>query len=191
MNSTNDIESFSVHDRYLVKKDLFSNIWISITAFLFLFLLVFTYFSLNYKLGFAFVACIGLSLILSISIFLALTKKHWRDLKFQKVEISTSRIDEKVHKIDYEAGSVTVPVNFISLLFFKKIFMRKMNKLDFFYISVNQTILILFEEDFNRLNIGDEISLRWSQQAKVFLGLVKENKLIEVSPFQADRIIYV
>jgi hypothetical protein len=78
-----------------------------------------------------------LTIIIGIITFILLARNHRLDFKKKKVLTENLIIEACVSKDEYETGGVTFPVNLLSLLFFKQIFMRKMKELHFYSIVID------------------------------------------------------
>lgn len=169
MNTT--IENMTLEDLKKVRLDFFSKIFPSSVVTLFLFLIVFIYSSLNNNFGLTFILVVILSLLFGALTFIFLTKSHRIDLSRKEVFLESKIIEDCVYKVDYEPGSATVPVNLLSLLFFKQIFMRKMKELHIYYIVVDSERIYLEKEEFEKTEKGKQVFIRKAKHSGILLGI--------------------
>mgnify|MGYP000934333291 CR=1 FL=1 len=164
-----------------LQKDYLKKLLPSSIIFLFLFLINFTISGLNKTFGLFFYLITSISFVISAVLFYFLTRNHRLDLKEKKVLMNKTIVEDKVYKLDYEAGSATVPVNLLSLLFFKKIFLREMKELHFYYIQVKEGTIYLKKDEYEKIEIGDEIYIRRARNTNLFLGIeiIKPSSSIE------------
>lgn len=163
-------------DLKILKRDYLSTIFPTIVIFLFIFLFVFIHSSLTKNFGIVFYTTTSVAFLLSIFFFVLKTKNHRLDLKHKSVLIETEMVENKVYKIDFEAGSSTVPVNVFSLLFFKQIFMAPMKQVHIYYILVNGEKFFLDKAGYEIAEIGKPILFRRTKHSRLFLGIEKVNE---------------
>jgi hypothetical protein len=158
-------------DMKILTKDYLSKIFPSSGIFLFVFLIIFIYSSFNQNFGLQFFILTTFALILGIVIFYLITQKHRLDLKDKHVKLQNEIVEDRIYKLDYEPGSATVPVNLLSLFFFKKIFMREMKEMPIYYIVIKGERIYLDKTNFDRTEIGKPIKIRLTENTNIFLGL--------------------
>ena len=164
-------ENMTVDDLKKLRLDFFSKILPSTAVTLFLFLFALVHASFKNVFGLTFTILTILTIIIGTLTFLYLTRKHRIDLKEKKVIHETKIIEDCVYKVDYEPGSATVPVNLLSLLFFKLIFMRKMKELHIYYIVVDGERIYLEKEVFDETEKGKQIIFRKAKHSGILLGV--------------------
>jgi hypothetical protein len=169
MNTT--FENMTVEDLKKLRLDFFRNIFPSSVVTLFLFLIVFIQASLKNSFGLTFTFLTILTILIGTIAFHYLTRKHRIDFKEKKVLLEPKIIEDCVYKVDYEPGSATVPVNLLSLLFFKQIFMRKMKEIHIYYIVVDGERIFLEKEEFEKTEKGKQIFIRKAEQTELYLGI--------------------
>ena len=164
-------ENMTANDLKKVRLDFFSKIFHSSVVTLFLFLIVFIQSSLKNSFGLSFTILTILILLIGTITFHFLTRKHRIDFKEKKVLLEPKIVEDCVYKVDYEPGSATVPVNLLSLLFFKQIFMRKMKEMHIYYIVVDGERIFLEKEEFEKTEKGKQIFLRKARKSELYLGI--------------------
>ena len=156
-----------------VQKDLLSKVFPALTLTLFLFLIVLLIAALKINFGILFIILSLLALIIGVLIFIVISKKLRQDLKINKVKLITGLVKDKKHRIDYEAGSATVPVTIWTLLTPKVLF-REMKQLDIYTAWINNEKLDLVKEDYNKVEVGEEVIIRKAYFSDIYLGLEKK-----------------
>lgn len=169
MNDT--FENMTVEDLKKLRLDFFSKIFPSSVVTLFLFLIIFTHASLNKNFGFTFTILTALAILTGSITFIFLTKNHRIDLKEKKIRLENKYVEDCVYKTDYEPGSATVPINLLSLLFFKQIFMRKMKEKQIYYIIVEGERIDIKKEEFEKIEKGRHIFVKKANRTRLYLGI--------------------
>ena len=113
-----------------------------------------------------------MSFIIGFVAFLILSSKLRKDLSAKKTILEKGTISNKTHKIDYEPGSVTLPVTILSFLT-PKIFKREMKQINIYSVSINNMKIELTKEDFDNVEEGKEIHIKRAFYSNIFLGLEK------------------
>jgi hypothetical protein len=170
MNSR--LENMTADDLKKVRLDFFRKIFPSSAVTLFLFLIVFIRASLKNSFELTFTILTILTILTGTITFYFLTKKHRIDFKVKKVQLEPIIVEDCVYKVDYEPGSATVPVNLLSLLFFKKIFMLEMQEMHIYYITVDGERIFLEKEEFEKTEKGKRIFLRKAENTQLYLGIL-------------------
>lgn len=147
---------------------VFPSTTIALSFFFITFLL--SIFSISY--GSLFIILTFLSILAGIVAFFILTSKLRKDLSTKKTTYKKGIITNKTHKIDYEAGSVTMPVTILSFLT-PKIFKREMKQINIYSVSINNMKFELMKEDFDKAEAGKEIYIKRAFYSNMFLGLEK------------------
>lgn len=143
----------------------------ALTLFLFLALVILIYTGLNRSSGLV-------TLLLTVSAFLAgslvfffTTRDHRLDLQLRRVSVEKAVVEAKKHKLGYEPGSATVPVNLLSMLFIKKIASRKMKELHIYSIIAAGETYYTDKISFKKAETGSAILIRRAENTKLFLGI--------------------
>ncbi len=163
-------ELMSKKECKVIRNALLSKIFPSVAIALSLFFITFllSIFAISY--GSLFVILTIISILAGIVAFFILTGKLRKDLAIKKTSFEKGIITNKTHRIDYEAGSVTMPVTILSFLT-PKIFKREMKQINIYTVQINNMILELTKEDFAKAEEGKEIYIKRAIYSKIFLGL--------------------
>lgn len=154
----------------ILRKACLRQFFPSLFAALFLFLILLIYSSLNNDFGWLFYSLLIASALAGITVFLFLTRKYRADSKSGNVKLIEEMVEDKVSRLDYEPGSATVPVNLLSALFYKKIFLREMKEVHIYYAIVGSERIDLCRADWDFLEKGQPIILRRAPKSNLFLG---------------------
>ncbi len=159
-------------DFKVIRTALLMKVFPSTTIALSLFFITFllSIFAISY--GSLFIILTFLSILAGIVVFFILTSKLRKDLSTEKTTYEKGTITNKTHKIDYEAGSVTMPVTILSFLT-PKIFKREMKQINIYSVSINNMNFELTKEDFEKAEEGKEIYIKRAFYSNMFLGLEK------------------
>jgi len=166
-----NISEMTKKDLKTLRQAIWQQVFPSLAIVLFLFLVVFIYSSINNNFRWMFIFTTCISIVLGLVIFLVITRKYRMDLKYRGVKFHKEIVEEKMYKLDYEPGSATVPVNFLSLLFFRKIFLREMKEMHLYYIVVQGERIYLDKNDYEKVEKGKPIIIRRLQNSNLFLGV--------------------
>jgi len=160
------------NDFKVIRTALLMKVFPSTTIALSLFFITFllSIFAISY--GSLFIILTFLSILAGIVAFFILTSKLRKDLSTEKTTYEKGIITNKTHKIDYEAGSVTMPVTILSFLT-PKIFKREMKQINIYSVSINNMKIELTQEDFDNVEEGKEIHIKRAFYSYIFLGLEK------------------
>lgn len=154
----------------ILKRDYYSKIFPALGVSLLFFFVILVYASFTKSFGLYFWLLTLAAIIIGIILFNILTQKHRFDLKSRKIIIETKTIEKKFIKTDYEAGSATVPVNMLSLLFFKKIFKREMKEIVSYFVKTEDEDVYLNKSQFEKCKIGQTIIVRKTEKTNLFLS---------------------
>ena len=161
-------------DCKVIRTALLSKIFPSsaITLSLFFITFLLSIFAISYGSLFVFLTII--SILAGIVAFFILTGKLRKDLSTKQTTYEKGIITNKMHKIDYEAGSVTMPVTILSFLT-PKIFKREMKQINIYSVQINNMEFELTKEDFAKAEEGKEIYIKRAIYSRIFLGLEMYN----------------
>jgi len=176
-----EFEKFNEQDLIKVRKDKNNNILYSAGVFLILVLITFLILFFNTTYGVYYAISIIISAIVSFIFFKITTRKHRLDILNQNVLLIKSAIKDKVYKKDYEPGSASLPSQIID----------EMKELNIYYIVIDDTKIFVNKEDYDKVDKGEEIICRWSENTKLFLGIKKGNQFINISQTSGVNQLYV
>ena len=154
-----------------VRIDYLRNIFPSASLTLVLILIIVVFHGLNNNSGQSSLILVLLAFVVGIVVFIILTKNHRLDMKLRKISIERATVEDKEYKLDYEAGSATLPVNLLSFIFIKKISKRQMKELHIYSVVVNGERFYLDKINFDKTEIGGDILIRRAENTKLFLGV--------------------
>lgn len=141
------------------------------TLFLFLFLVILIYTGLNRNSGLTTILLTVSAFIAGNILFFSTTRDHRLDLQLRKVSIEKAVVEDKIHKLDYEPGSATIPVNLLSILFINKIASREMKELHIYSIIAGGEKYYTDKISFKKIETGSTILIRRAENTKLFLGI--------------------
>lgn len=143
----------------------------ALTLFLFLALVILIYTGLNRSSGFITVMLIVSEFIAGSIVFFLSTRDHRLDLQLRNVSVEKVVVESKKHKLGYEPGSATVPVNLLSFLFINKISSRQMKELHSYIINAGGEEYYVDKLTFDIIETGRTILIRRAENTKLFLGI--------------------
>jgi hypothetical protein len=162
-------------DRMVVRRNLRNQAIPSLAITLLIFLIILVFSGLNHSFGFLFILLTGFAIFSGIVAFLLLTKKYRSDLKINKVKYEELRVDEKNHRIDYEPGSASMPVNTLSVLF-PKIYNRAMKEVHIYEIILNGESFHIKEEEYEMIREGANVFIKRAFNSNLFLRIMAGSK---------------
>lgn len=171
METNNQNNKLTEKEIKFLKRTLLSQIFPSLTVTLFLFLILLVYSSINNKFGFVFISLTVISVIIGTIVFFIITRKIRLDLKTGEVIQEKEIIEDKIYKLDYEPGSATFPVNFLSILFINKISQLEMKEVHIYYIKIKGERIDLDKNDFEKVEKGQPIIIRRTPNSNLFLSV--------------------
>ncbi len=139
--------------------------------FLSLALVILIYTGLNHSSGLTTVLLTVSAFIAGSIFFFSTTRDYRLDLQLCKVSVQKAVVEAKKHKLDYEPGSVTVPVNLLSIIFIKKIASREMKELHIYSIIAGGETYYTDKITFDKTEPGSAILIRRAENTKLFLGI--------------------
>ena len=165
-------EVMSKRDCKVLRAALLRKIFPSATIALSLFLITFllSIFAISY--GYLFIILTSISVLMGIFVFFILTSNLRKDLSAKKPTFEKGIVTNKTHRIDYEPGSVTLPVTILSFLT-PQIFKREMKEINIYTAFINNIQIELTKEDYDKAEEGKEIYIKRALYSNIFLGLEK------------------
>jgi hypothetical protein len=157
-------------DKKTIKGEIISRIFSAITYVLMTFLIAFLIAVFQDKFGLLFLGLSALSVITGVLLFIYTSRKLRSDLKDGKVTLIRKVLKDKNYRIDYEPGSATMPVTILSFLT-PSIFSRKMKQVDIYTAWTEEEKYDITKEDFDKIEIGDEIIIKRAYNSDIFLGI--------------------
>lgn len=167
-------ETMTETDLKKVRYDYRMNIFPSAMVTLVLILITLIYSGLNKNSGLSSILLIFITLIVGIVVFILITRKHRLDMKLRKISVERVVVAGKEYKLDYEAGSASLPVNVLSFIFINKIARREMKELHIYCIVVGGEKFYLDKINFDKTEIGGNILIRRTVNTRLFLGFETE-----------------
>ena len=167
-------ETMTETDLKKLRLDYLRNIFPSAMVSLVLILIILIYSGLNKNSALFILLSISLAFLVGFVVFILITRKHRLDLKLRKVSIERAVVEDKSFKLDYEAGSASLPVNLLSFIFIKKIAQREMKELHIYSVIVAGEKFFLDKINFDKTEIGGNILIRRTENTHLFLGFGPE-----------------
>ena len=164
-------ETMNERDLKTLRIDYLRNIFPSASLTLVLILIIVLYHGINKNSGQLSLLLVLFAFIVGSVVFIFLTRNHRLDMNLRKVSIERAIVEDKEYKLDYEAGSATLPVNLLSFIFIKKISQREMKELHIHSVVVNGEKFYLDKISFDKTEIGGDILIRSAENTKLFLGI--------------------
>ena len=164
-------ETMNERDLKTLRIDYLRNIFPSASLTLVLILIIVLYHGINKNSGQLSLLLVLFAFIVGSVVFIFLTRNHRLDMNLRKVSIERAIVEDKEYKLDYEAGSATLPVNLLSFIFIKKISQREMKELHIHSVVVNGEKFYLDKISFDKTEIGGDIIIRRAENTKLFLGV--------------------
>jgi len=164
----------NTEDRNAIRKEMYSKIFPSLTITLLLFLIIIFVAIFNVGFGLLFITLMVLSIIIGLIFFLIFTKTLRKDLQLNVIKLDPGVVTKKDHRVDYEAGSATMPVTILSI-FTLKILTREMKQIDIYSATINDENIDLNKIDYDKIVIGETIGVRKAYHSGLFLSLDKIN----------------
>ena len=164
-------ETMNERDLKTLRIDYLRNIFPSASLTLVLILIIVLYHGINKNSGQLSLLLVLFAFIVGSVVFIFLTRNHRLDMNLRKVSIERAIVEDKEYKLDYEAGSATLPVNLLSFIFIKKISQREMKELHIHSVVVNGEKFYLDKINFDKTVIGGDILIRRAENTKLFLGV--------------------
>jgi hypothetical protein len=164
----------TIDERKVIRKELYSKVFPSLTITLFIFLIIIFVAIFNIGFEILFITLSFLSLIIGLLAFLIFTKSLRKDLKSNVIKLDSGVVTKKEHIVDYEPGSATLPVTILSI-FTLKIFTREMKQVDIYTACINNEIFDLKKDDYEKTEIEGKICIRKAYHSGLFLRLEKYN----------------
>jgi len=143
----------------------------TVTLFLFLALVILIYTGLSRSSGLTTFLLTVSAFISGSFVFIFTTRNHRLDLQLRRVSVEKALVEDKKHKLDYEVGSATVPVNLLSFQFINKIASREMKELNIYSITAGGEEYFPDKISFNKIETGSIILIRRAENTKLFLGI--------------------
>ena len=158
-------------ERIKLRKAIHWKIFPALTVTLFLMLILLVYSSLQNSFSALFLVLTIVALLAGTVVFLLLTTKYRQDLRNGIVEVESQKVTKKGYELSYEPGSATVPVNILSIFFFRKLLKQEMKPIHSYYIFLGDRRLDLEKSEYLRIEEGQVLFLRWAPKSKMLLGL--------------------
>lgn len=158
-------------DRKVVMKKLLNQVFPSLVITLLIFLINLVYSGFKQSFGLIFIILTVFAIFSGVVVFLLLSKKYRSDLKINTVKFEEVKVDKINYRVDYEAGSASMPVSIFSFLF-PKIFNRAMKEIHIYEIILNGELFYIEKEEYNMIREGATVSIKRAFHSNLYLGMI-------------------
>ncbi len=158
-------------DLKILRNEYIRKIYPSSLVSLILILIIWIYYGFHKNDGLLSMLLGIFALLIGVVVFIIITPNYRKDLKCKKVSIEKAVVEDKEYILDYEAGSASLPVSLLSILFIKKIAQREMNEVHIYSILAGGEKYYLDKINFDKIEIGSNILIRRTENTHQFLGI--------------------
>ena len=158
-------------DRKVVMKKLLNQVFPSLAITLLILLVNLVYSGYKHSFDLLFIILTVFAISSGVVAFLLLSKKYRYDLMTNKVKFEEVKVDTINYRVDYEAGSASMPVSIFSFLF-PKIFNSAMRKIHIYEIILKGELFYIKEEEYKMIREGATVSIKRAFHSNLYLGII-------------------
>jgi hypothetical protein len=158
-------------DRKVVMKKLLNQVLPSLAITLLILLVNLVYSGYKHSFDLLFIILTVFAISSGVVAFLLLSKKYRYDLMTNKVKFEEVKVDTINYRVDYEAGSASMPVSIFSFLF-PKIFNSSMKEIHIYEIILKGELFYIKEEEYKMIREGATVSIKRAFHSNLYLGII-------------------